>query len=75
MQNETTSIGLQERQNAPLILPASVEPFNIKNSEDYSESFNLQNHYSMPDTLVGSGYNLNESSARMSGRIFVLSYK
>jgi hypothetical protein len=27
----------------------------------------------MPNTLVGSGYNLNESSARMSGRIFVLS--
>lgn len=73
MQNETTSIGLQERQDTPLILPSSVEPFNTKNGENYGESCNLQNRHSMPNTLVGSGYNIRKDAC-MSGKykVFVL---
>ncbi|MBI5871733.1 RRXRR domain-containing protein [archaeon] len=68
---KSTRIRLQERQDTPLILTNSAESLNAMSLEANSNP--VEN--SMPCFHGGSGYNLNEGSASMSGRIFVLSYK
>jgi len=70
MQLKTTRNELQEPTDTSLICSTSAESFNamdLQNAEN-SDSPMLVSH-------LGSEYNLNESSASMSGRIFVLSYK
>ncbi len=69
METKTTRIELQELRNTSLIPNTSAELFNATDLQnaDNSDSPMLYSH-------SGSEYNLNESSASMSGRIFVLSY-
>jgi len=65
----TTRNELQEPTDASLICSTSAESFNATSLQnaDNSDSSMLVSH-------LGSEYNLNESSASMSGRIFVLSF-
>ena len=70
METKTTRTELQELRNASLIPNTSLELLNnksLENTEELSDNSMLCSH-------SGSGYNLNESSASMSGRIFVLSF-
>ncbi|MBU3913027.1 MAG: RRXRR domain-containing protein [Nanoarchaeota archaeon] len=70
MQLKTTRNELKAPENASLILCSAKESLNLKSletTENISENSMLVSH-------LGSGYNLNESSASMSGRIFVLSF-
>jgi len=70
MQKQTTTRNeLQEPTDASLICSTSAESFNATDliNADNSDSPMLVSH-------LGSKYNLNESSASMSGRIFVLSF-
>jgi len=69
METKTTRTELQEFRNASLIPNTSLELLNnmsLENTEELSDNSMLCSH-------SGSEYNLNESSASMSGRIFVLS--
>jgi len=63
---KTTRIGLQERQNAPLILTSSAESFNATNSRVSTRSMSYSH--------CGSGYNsIQKNRARVSGHsVFVL---
>lgn len=67
---KTTRTELQEPEDASLVFSPSVEPLNTMGLE--TDSKPVEN--SMFCSHYGSGYNLNESSASMSGRIFVLSF-
>jgi hypothetical protein len=70
MQTKTTRTELQEPTDASLICSTSAELLNatsLKNTENISDNSMLCSH-------SGSECNLNESSASMSGRIFVLGY-
>ena len=69
MQQTTTRNELQEPTDTSLICSPSAESFNAMDLQnaDNSDSPMLVSH-------LGSGYNLNKSSASMSGRIFVLSF-
>jgi len=69
---KTTRNGLKERQNAPLILSSSGEPFNSTRLENYS---NVNSPIDTSKSVFhwGSGYNSEQFGASMSGRIFVLS--
>ena len=69
METKTTRTELQELRNASLIPNTSLELLNNMSLENTENSDN-----SMLCSHSGSGYNLNESSASMSGRIFVLSF-
>lgn len=66
---KTTRNELKELQNTSLVLNTSAESLNAKsfiNTENISDNSMLVSH-------LGSGYNLEQSKASMSGRIFVLS--
>ncbi len=68
MQKITTRNELQEPTDTSLICSTSAESFNAK---DLKNAYNSDSP--MLVSHLGSEYNLNESSASMSGRIFVLS--
>ncbi|MBI4155461.1 hypothetical protein HY498_05250 [Candidatus Woesearchaeota archaeon] len=67
MQKTTTRNELQSPEDASLVFSTDAESFNATSlrNADNSDSSKLVSH-------LGSGYNLNRSSASMSGRIFVL---
>ena len=65
--------GYQELQNAPQVLNPSEESFNSASLQHYS-NVNSPIENSMQSSHVGCGYNLEQSKASMSGRIFVLSF-
>lgn len=70
METKTTRTELQEPTDASLICSTSAELLNatsLENTEELSDNSMLCSH-------SGSEYNFNESSASMSGRIFVLSF-
>ena len=71
MQKQTTTGNeLQEPTDTSLICSTSAESLNatsLETTENIIENSMLVSH-------LGSEYNLNESSASMSGRIFVLSF-
>jgi len=68
MQKTTTRNELQSPEDASLVFSTDAESFNATSlrNADNSDSSKLVSH-------LGSGCNLNRSSASMSGRIFVLS--
>lgn len=70
METKTTRTELQELRNTSLVPNTSLELLNnmsLENTNELSDNSMLCSH-------SGSEYNLNESSASMSGRIFVLSF-
>jgi len=66
--NKTTRIGLQEPENTPQVFSTSPELFNGMSLQTLNNRDG-----SMPDSLVGCGYNLSRKrKSSLSARVFVI---